>query len=222
MCGRFNLRVTPATVAENFALDALPDFAPRYNVAPTQSILVIRQAADRRIGEAMRWGLIPAWSKELRKSAPLINARSETIFELPSFRAAIKTRRCLIPMSGFYEWTDGEGKTRQPWHIEAADGRLLALGGLWETWRPPQGEPITSCAIVTTQANREMATLHDRMPVILSPDEWAAWLDPAVTDREAIIPMLRPLPDGSLRMARIVPLVNSVRHQGPECLQPLL
>jgi putative SOS response-associated peptidase YedK len=160
MCGRFNLRLTPAELQQFFDLLQVPDFAPRYNIAPTQQIVTISGTAAGRIGSWRRWGLVPVWSKEPGKGAPLINARSETIFKLSSFRSAIRKRRCLVPMSGFYEWTAGPGKIRQPWHIQAVTGEPLALGGIFEEWHQAGHDPIDSCSIVTTTANAEMAAPH--------------------------------------------------------------
>lgn len=220
MCGRFNLRLSPTELQQFFGLLRVPDFPPRYNIAPTQQIVTISVSHEGRIGEWRRWGLIPAWAKDPGKGPPLINARSETIFQLPSFRTAIRKRRCLVPMSGFYEWT-AAGKQRKPWHIQSVSGEPLALAGIFEESPPGSPVPTDSCSIVTTSANAEMARLHDRMPVIVPRALWDVWLDPDLTAPEAIEPLMVPLPDGSLTLGALQPVVNNVRNETPECLTPL-
>lgn len=220
MCGRFNLRLTPAELQRFFDLLQIPAFLPRFNIAPTQQILTISATPDGRVAIFRRWGLVPSWTKEPGKGPSLINARGDTVFKLPSFRSAVRKSRCLIPMSGFYEWT-AEGKQRQPWHIQDKSGDPLAVAGICEHWERAGKATIDSCTIVTTDANAEMATLHDRMPVILPQKNWEKWLDPGVSDPEQLAPLLMPLPDGSLVMERVNPLVNNARNETPGCIRPL-
>ena len=177
MCGRFALFASGEEVAERFQLVVLPLFEPRYNIAPTQSVAAVRSGDEGRSMSFLRWGLIPSWSADPKIAYKLINARSETVAEKPSFRSAFKTRRCLIPSSAFYEWQK-TGKSKQPYCIRPRDGGLFSFAGLWEHWNDPQGEVIESCSVLTTAANELMQPIHDRMPVILDSASEEAWLDP--------------------------------------------
>lgn len=218
MCGRYNLRATPQELQQFFHLfraDGLPA-QPRYNIAPTQTVPIIRLLNGQRESDAVRWGLVPSWSKELKSSAPLINARGDTVAEKPSFRTAFKRRRCLIPASGFYEWRR-EGKAKVPFHIHQTSDHLLAFAGLWETWDKAE-TPLTSCTIITTDANQLMSTIHDRMPVILKPDQWEIWLDPEV-DPKALQEFIQPYAGKDLKMDEANPLVNNARNEGAGVLE---
>lgn len=221
MCGRYTLRISSQELAEFFDLFREPAWSPRYNIAPTQSVLVIRQATGHSQREAvpMRWGLIPSWSKSLT-GPPLFNARSETVAEKPSFRTAFRRRRCLIPADGFYEWQAITPKQKQPHYITLRSGQPFAFAGIWESWQPPDGSRIDSCSILTTAANLFMQPLHDRMPVILSPDEYAPWLDPELTEPEALWPMLDQYPDQEMHECPVSALVGSVRNDSPQLIQP--
>ncbi|MDO9226140.1 MAG: SOS response-associated peptidase [Pseudomonadota bacterium] len=184
MCGRYAFNATPAQVTEHFSLaDVATDvatFMPRFNIPPGTDIPVIRQSPEgRRVLHLLRWGLVPHWAKDAAIGNKLNNARAETVAEKPSYREAFKRRRCLIPASGFYEWK-AEGKLRQPYFISLKSGELLAMAGLWETWQSPEGDLLRSCAIITTGANALMQPIHDRMPVILAPEHWQAWLTASV------------------------------------------
>jgi putative SOS response-associated peptidase YedK len=230
MCGRFTLR-TPATVLiEHFDLDVragrqLELFPPRYNIAPTQEIAVLRAdpAENRRAASLMRWGLIPAWSKDVAPGPPLINARAETLAEKPAFRAAFRARRCLIPADGFYEWqpptAGGRGK-KQPYYVHRPDGRPFAFAGLWERWKlPAGGTPIESCTIVTTAANATLRELHDRMPVVLAPCDYGLWLDPRVDEPAALAHLLAPCGDDELVAEPVTTHVNRVANDDPKCIE---
>jgi putative SOS response-associated peptidase YedK len=222
MCGRFTLRVSNRVLVEQFLLPGLPDMVPRYNIAPTQSIAAIRKpAADApRALVLLHWGLIPSWAKEPAMGNRMINARSESAAEKPAFRTALRKRRCLIPADGFYEWK-AEGKRKLPYHIGRPDGRPFAFAGLWERWG--RGESaIESCTILTTNASRDLEWLHDRMPVILEPEDYERWLDPAQQDAAAVTPLLRPYPEGELTTRAVSTLVNNPRNEQPECLEPLI
>lgn len=246
MCGRFTLRTPLTVLIEHFDLDVhvdrqLPLFEARYNIAPTQDVLVVRNepASGRRTADMLRWGLIPSWSKEAKGSGPpMINARSETLAEKPMFRSAVRRRRCLIPVDGFYEWqqTAGGGKgKKQPYYIHRPDDGPFAFAGLWESWKQP-GEPspspslqgsgrpdenpltIESCTIVTTEANATLRELHERMPVVLAPSDYKMWLDPNVEDPAALAHLLAPCADDELVAEPVGTHVNRVANDGPRCI----
>jgi putative SOS response-associated peptidase YedK len=230
MCGRFTLR-TPATVLiEHFDLDVrneqqLALFDPRYNIAPTQEIAVIRTdaAVGRRIVSPMRWGLLPSWSKGPPSGPPMINARSETLADKPAFRTAFKSRRCLIPADGFYEWqlTPGGGKgKKQPFYIHRPDGQPFAFAGLWESWQNADSQlAIESCTIVTTAANAALSSLHDRMPVVLAKTDYSIWLDHKATDPAALQHLLAPCGDEELIAEPVSTHVNRVANDDSRCIQ---
>jgi putative SOS response-associated peptidase YedK len=177
MCGRYAFNATPAQVAEHFGLAACADFVPRFNIPPGTDIPVIRHSPEgQRVLHLLRWGLVPHWAKDPSIGNKLNNARGESVAEKPSFREAFKRRRCLIPASGFYEW-GAQGKVKQPYYISLKSGELLAMAGLWESWKSPDGEILRTCAIITTGPNALMQAIHDRMPVILAPEHWQAWLN---------------------------------------------
>lgn len=241
MCGRYTLRTPLDQLIRQFALPfdagSSTDYAPRYNIAPTQQAAVIRQVAasdgDGRTGETatseqssaerelafLRWGLIPSWAKDAAIGNRLINARGETVAEKPSFRSAFRRRRCLAPADGYYEWRAGT-KAKQPIHFHLTDHEPFALAGLWEYWKPPDGgPPIESFTIITTEANRTAAAYHDRMPAILLPDAYARWLDPQFSDTEALTALIRPLPESiPLHADAVSTYVNKPEHEGPQCL----
>ena len=224
MCGRFTLRTPADELARLFTDLHCPDlglFRPRFNIAPTQNVQVVRAAAhDGGVEYAtLRWGLVPSWSKSLT-GPPLINARSETVAEKSSFRTAFRRRRCLIPADGFYEWQAVTPKQKQPQYITLRSGQPFAFAGLWESWQPPDGPRIESCTILTTAANDLMQQFHDRMPVILSPAEYALWLDAELTDPAALLPMLDQYPAEEMTAFPVSTLVNSVRNDSPELIVP--
>lgn len=184
----------------------------RFNVAPTQDIPIVRQTEAGRELAIVRWGLIPAWSKDAKSGPLLINARSETAAEKPAFRSAFKSRRCLIPADGFYEWKK-IGNKKQPYHFHLADAQLLAFAGLWERWKE-----IESCTILTTAANELSGQFHDRMPVILSPNDYTEWLDPQANEPGKL---LTPFPASEMAAVAVNPIVNNARNEGPDCIEPL-
>jgi putative SOS response-associated peptidase YedK len=217
MCGRFTL-TQPASIAAKFGLDNFapvePEFyEPRFNVAPTQRIVVIPTIDGQREARRMRWGLIPSWAKDLRIGASCINARADSVVSKPAFRAAFKSRRCLIPADGFYEWQSGpQGK--QPYRITLADGSMFAFAGLWERWRnPATDESIESCCIVTCDTNELTAKFHDRMPVIIAAEDYDIWL--TGTPEEALT-LLKPYPAEEMRAYRVSSRVNSAKNDGAE------
>ncbi len=209
-------------MAALFGLDSAPELAPRYNVAPTQPVGIVRYANNigRPEWTFALWGLIPSWSKDPGIGARLINARAETAPEKPSFRAAFKRRRCLIPADGFYEWKR-EGRARQPFHFTVADG-LFAFAGLWETWTGPDGGEIDSCTILTTEANDLVATVHDRMPVILATEDYAEWLatgqDATPRELTSLRHLLRPFPAAQMAARPVGKYVNSPHNEGEACI----
>ncbi len=220
MCGRFTLRATPAQLVEFFKLLREPDWSPRYNIAPTQPVAVIRQTTQGRELSRMNWGLIPAWSRDPKLGGRLINARAETVASKPSFRDAFRRRRCLIPADGFYEWKDAGGKTKQPYYISLPDGRPFAFAGLWEHWERPEAA-IDSCTIITTVANDLLRPLHERMPVILHPNDYDRWLDPQQTDTSSLETLLTPYEDDAMKFQAVSTLVNSPRNDAPACVVAL-
>ena len=221
MCGRFALEATGDEVAETFHLQESPYLAPRYNIAPTQPVAAIRLHPHKREREwtHFRWGLVPSWAKDIKIGSRMINARSETVAEKPSFRAAFKRRRCLIPVSGFYEWQKLEGR-KQPVYIHPADNGLFAFAGLWETWHSPDGGEIDSCTILTTTPNSLMRPIHNRMPVIIEPEDFEMWLDPGPQPNEALH-LLRPFSPENMAAYPVSTFVNNPRNESPDCITPL-
>jgi putative SOS response-associated peptidase YedK len=212
VCGRFTLTSTPEELARRFGLDAPPSVSPRYNIAPGQELLAIRsRAGGGRAPALLRWGLVPAWSDPAAASAsgPLINARAETAAARPAFRDAFRQRRCIVPASGFYEWAN-RGDFRQPYWIAPTDGAPFGIAGLWERWSGPAGA-LETCALLTTAANPRVAELHDRMPAILAPADYAAWLDPA-REVTALAELLAPVPSDVLALRPVGTRVNRVEN----------
>ncbi|MDG4553505.1 MAG: SOS response-associated peptidase [Candidatus Competibacter sp.] len=217
MCGRFIQCTSGERLAERFQLSTAPRLTPRYNVAPSQPVGAIRVIpAGQREFAALRWGLIPAWSPEPRTSYSTINARAETVADKPTYRQAFRRRRCLIPADGFYEWRR-VGTRKQPYCIAPADGQALAFAGLWERWER-DGQILESCTILVTTTNALIAPIHDRMPVILDPQDEARWLDPTLTDPADLKPLLIPCPPERLRIWPVGTAVNATRHNGPELM----
>jgi len=221
MCGRFTLTATPGRLRERFALDETPAaMSPRYNIAPSQDVLAIANRMPRA-AHPLRWGLVPSWAKDASVGYRMINARAETLAERPAFRGALARRRCLVPADGFYEWRRQGKAKKQPFHIRARDGAPLGFAGLWELWRGPDGVTLGSCAIITTAANALLAPIHDRMPAILPPAAFNAWLDPSERPAGALTPLLVPCPDEWLEAFPVSTHVNSPTHEDPACLTPL-
>ena len=218
MCGRFTLRTPAADLAEEFEVDERPNLAARYNIAPSQDILVVRAAREGGGREfAMpRWGLVPAWAKDPALGGRMINARAETLADTPSFREAYRARRCLVVADGFYEWQKAPDGAKLPHHIRLGDSAPFAIAGLWETWRGPDGESLETCALITTEANQDLAPIHHRMPAILPSQAYDAWLD---VRSQPPASLLRPYPLGELTAHPVGPRVNSARHDDAACLE---
>jgi putative SOS response-associated peptidase YedK len=215
MCGRFAQRTSPRELARTFGV-AVPEVKARYNIAPTQEVLAVRQQAEARAAVMLRWGLIPAWARDPAIGQKLINARSETVSEKPSFREAFKARRCLVPADGFYEWRR-EGARKQPYYFQLRDGRPFAFAGLWECWRGADGEPVETCAILTTEANEVLRPVHDRMPVILAPEDYDLWLARRVGNASDVRLLLRPYPAALMTSHPVGRRMNDVRHDDEGC-----
>lgn len=222
MCGRYAVTLPPEAMRQAFAYREQPNFPPRYNIAPTQPVPVIRLEQGTRQFILMRWGFIPGWVKDPKTFPLVINVRSESAAEKPSFRAAFTRRRCLMPADGFYEWHRlGEGRRQEnrPYLFRRPDRGFFAFAALWETWHSPDGSEIDTVAMVTGPANGQMAAIHHRSPVIVPPEAFDAWLDPAA-EPAALQPLLRPPPDDLLEMIRLGDAVNKVANDGPELQQP--
>src|SRR5437016_4788822 len=192
MCGRFTLSTDIKTVAEKFGVPPTLQAAPRYNVAPTQEVVSILSNGSAHM-EWLQWGLIPSWAKDESIGSKMINARAETLAEKPSFKRLLRSRRCLVVADGFYEWKKEQG-SKTPMYIMLKDGSPFAFAGLWDLWRSPDGQEIHSCTIVTTEPNGVVASIHDRMPAILTPDARSIWLDSDLHDEHALLPLLAPYP----------------------------
>ncbi len=220
MCGRYTFTFDAKTLGEAFDL-VPPGFTivKGYNIAPGQHIVIVRPERDRLVADIAHWGLIPGWVKDPNTSPKPINARAETLEEKPTFRTAFRRKRCIVPASGFYEWKV-EGRTKQPFYIHPTDGDLFAFAALLEDWQGPHGEVMISTCIITTEPNELMASIHDRMPVILPKAAWHAWLDPAVQVRE-VKPLLVPLPAERMAAYPVSSAVGSVRNDGPELIHPV-
>ncbi len=226
MCGRVTLTSSARELAEQFALDAAEgasQLVPRYNIAPTQDVATVRQDREgQRVLSFERWGLVPHWAKNPSIGSRLINARAETVATKPAFRDALKRRRCIVPVDGFYEWS-GRGAERRPFVFRSPDARMLGIAGLYERWVGEGGEVVDSCTLVTTAANETLAAFHDRMPVILAPDRYDVWLDREVREPERLLPLLSPCPPDWLEPSPVSSRINNVRNDDPACLvaQPM-
>lgn len=218
MCGRFALFAAGEEVAERFQLAEIPSLNLRYNIAPTQSVAAVRATESGREMRFLRWGLIPSWAADPSIGVKLLNARAETIAAKPSFRAAFKQRRCLIPASGFYEWKKESAKQKQPYFIRPRHGGLFALAGLWERWQSPEGAMIETATIVTTQANELMRSLHERMPVILDREGEEAWLDTR-SSLDSLGALLTPFAAERMEAFPVIPYVSNARNEGSRCLE---
>jgi len=222
MCGRFTLTVSPEELQAAFPDFSIPgDIPPSFNIAPSQPIPVIPNDGENKL-DFFLWGLIPSWTKpEKLGKYSLINARSETAAEKPSFKASFRRRRCLILADGFYEWSKApSGKSKTPYFFTRKDGNPFAFAGLWDLWTSPEGDPIKSAAILTTSPNQVVKPVHDRMPVILHPEDYPTWLDPREGTREDFQHLLVPFPDELLQAYPVSTYVNSPKNNSPLCIQP--
>lgn len=217
MCGRFALKAPPSQLITQFDLNECADFPMRYNIPPGTNIPVIRLSPDgKRVLHLLRWGLVPHWAKDPSIGARLNNARGESVAEKPSFRTAFKQRRCLVPASGFFEWKT-EGKIKQPYYFSLKSGEPMAMAGLWESWTAPDGGILRTVSIITTAANAIMAPIHDRIPVIINPENWHAWLGEPV---ENISSLVSAYPDEELQMWPVSRRVNRTLEDVAELIEP--
>jgi putative SOS response-associated peptidase YedK len=232
MCARVDIKPTVSTLVMGFQAEASQDarkldaerpLTPRYNAAPAQRLPVILRAEDgRRVLEAFRWGLVPSWAKDLSIGNKTINARAETILTSPAFRSAIKSRRCLLPVTGYYEWIAGDGKTRIPFHIQRRDGQMMAFAGLWETWTSPEKTVVRTFTVCTVEAAPAVTHLHNRMPAILDPGDYDNWMDTKRVSAPDAATLLRPYDaEGVLQSYQVSQAVNSWKNEGPELILPI-
>ena len=224
MCGRFTLKTDPETLTETFpgfTTPAADEMSPRYNIAPSQRVAVVANNGDKSV-EFFQWGLIPSWAKDPKIGNRMINARSETLAEKPSFRTAYKRRRCLILSDGFYEWRAEPGsKTKTPFYIRLKSGKPFAFAGLWEAWSPNiDDDPLLSCTIITTSPNALMETIHRRMPVILELDGYDQWLDPTDQSSRQLDGLLTQYPAEEMEAYPVSRLVNRPSNDSPDCIAP--
>lgn len=209
-----------AEIAELFSLQEVPPLTARFNITPAQHAAVVRNQGDHNRLDFLKWGLVPVWAKDSNIGSQLISARCESVLEKPAFRHAIKYRRCIIPVSGFYEWERGEHK-KQPWYVRMTDDSPMCLAGLWETWKMPSGNELETFCIVTTAANKLILPLNDNMPLILTPDSFALWLSHNMHDSEQLLPFYQPFPESALTAYKVADLVNNPHIDSPACIEKL-
>lgn len=218
MCGRFLLNATPEEVRALFGFYEAEPFPPRFNIAPTQPVGVVRETDGKRRFSFMRWGLVPSWVEDPSSYTLLINARAETLNDRPAFRDAFRERRCLVPASGFYEWGPSRFRDRQPYWMRPEE--IVAFAAVYETWTGPDGDPIDSVCIVTVPANAETRPIHDRMPAVIAAEDWEAWLAPGELSPEMHERLLKSPPDGTFEPTPVSTRVNAVANEGPGVLDP--
>ncbi len=221
MCGRFVLRASPEQLQSLFELAEAPRSEPRYNIAPTQPVLSVRASpyTGKREATFLNWGLIPSWAQDPKIGYRMINARSETAAEKPSFRAAFKYRRCIVPADGFYEWKKENGG-KQPYLIALKSGAVFGIAGLWERWER-EGSVIESCTLLTTGPNELLASVHNRMPVILEPEDYDEWLDQSVQKADSLLHLMRPCTGAAMQVVPVSTVVNNPRNEDPACVAPI-
>jgi putative SOS response-associated peptidase YedK len=218
MCGRYAVTSAPEAIRALFGYPEQPNFPPRYNVAPTQPIAIVRLMDGKRQFALVRWGLLPSWVKDPKDFTLVINARGESVMDKPAFSAAMKRRRCLVPADGFYEWKAIRA-SKQPYYVRAKSGIPLAFAGLWETWTGPNGEEMETATIVTTRANHTLADIHERMPVVVSPDAFNLWLDCANVDDKTAASLIAPAPDDLLEAYEVSTAVNRTANDDPKLIE---
>jgi putative SOS response-associated peptidase YedK len=222
MCGRFGLTRPEHLKLERFGITELPPLVPRFNIPPSSDILVVRERKGVTQVDVIRWGLVPSWAKDPSIGHRMANVRSDTALDKPSFRSAMQKRRCLIPADVFFEWQDIPGqKRRRPYAVALLDGEPFALGGLWEAWRSGTGgEWLVTCAILTTEPNELLAPIHDRMPVMIKPEDYAIWIDPATTG-EQLRRLVEPYPPVAMRAWEVSLLVNDPKTDDARVIAPV-
>ncbi|EKN70063.1 hypothetical protein BABA_06791 [Neobacillus bataviensis LMG 21833] len=224
MCGRFTLTATIEEIIDRFDIQAFMEeelYAPSFNIAPSQAVLaVINDGTRNRMG-FLKWGLIPPWAKDMSMGNKMINARAETISEKPSFRHAFKKKRCLVIADSFYEWKRHEDQRKTPMRIKLKSDELFAMAGIWEGWKSPDGKTLYTCSVITTGPNELMKTIHDRMPVILKPEDESTWLDPGLSENHKLESLLIPYDDNLMETYEVSPLVNSPKNNTIELIQKI-
>jgi putative SOS response-associated peptidase YedK len=220
MCGRYAVTTAPEAMRSLFRYQDQPSFPPRYNIAPTQPIAIVRVEEGQRRFALVRWGLIPSWVKDPRTFSLLINARGESLLDKPAFRSAMRYRRCLIPADGFYEWRR-EGPRKQPYYVRLRAGGLMAFAGLWETWTGPNGEEMETAAVVTTLANQTLQSIHERMPVIIAPEAFHIWLDCRSADADTAAALIAPARENLLEAYEVSTAVNRTANDSAALIKPL-
>jgi putative SOS response-associated peptidase YedK len=222
MCGRMTIRTPAQDIARELGLDGVQAALeqPRYNLAPTQQVPAVVNDGARQL-TLLRWGLVPGWARDVAIGNKLINARAETVADKPSFRTALRRRRCIVVADGFYEWMQS-ARPKRPFLFQRRDGRPFAIAGLWEEWHPPDGSaPLRTCTLVTTQANALLAPYHERMPVLLEREAWECWLTPGALEPAQLKSLLVPAPVEGYHAHEVSRVVNLPAHDGPECVAPL-
>ncbi len=222
MCGRFALFAKAEELERHFQVPLPFPIAPRYNIAPTQPLLALATAHDtpQPYWTHFQWGLVPRWAKDPSIGNKMINARAESLAEKPAFRVAFRYRQCIVPISGFYEWAK-TGRLRQPYFVRSVKGEPLGVAGLWESWQSPDGSELTTCTLITTDANATMQPIHHRMPAILLPEEYTLWLAPD-TPLATLAALLRPAPEGLLEAYPVSTRVNNPAHDDPSLVEPVV
>lgn len=221
MCGRFALYSPAEKIKLQFDVSELPDIIPRYNIAPSQDILILMQLPDLEIrGEFFIWGLIPYFAKDKKFSPPLLNARSETVAIKPAFSRAFKSKRAIVVMNGFFEWKKN-GEIKQPYYISQTNHELIAIAALWDSWHSKEGEVVHSCCLLTTKANEFMAPVHDRMPVILGAEQQKIWMDNSQFDKETLLSILNPYQKNDLQQFPVTPKMNNWRFTSDDAIKPI-
>jgi putative SOS response-associated peptidase YedK len=222
MCGRFTLVTRRDDLARELGIprEAIPeDLTPRWNIAPSQLVPIVRQDEEVRMA-LFQWGLVPSWAKDPKIGNRMINARAETIAEKPSFKGPFRAKRCLVVADGFFEWTAAGKGPKTPYYIRMKDGRPFTFAGLWSRWKTPDGGELLTCTIITGEPNGLISEIHHRMPIILPPEHRAAWLDPDQRDEEFLLALLRPYDPDEMTMHPVGPWVNSPAHDDPRCIEP--
>jgi putative SOS response-associated peptidase YedK len=217
MCGRYTLKHDIQAIAQEFHVAPSLQTVPRYNIAPTQEVISVLQNGEAHL-ELLRWGLIPSWAKEESIGSKMINARAETLAEKPSFKRLLHSKRCLVVSDGFYEWKQEGRGPKTPMYITLKDDELFAFAGLWDAWKDADGQVIRTCTIITTEPNELMASIHTRMPAILSRDAREIWLDTTIRDEYALLPLLAPYPTDQMSVRSVSRLVNDPRREGAELI----
>ena len=220
MCGRFVCDMPPGIISELFAVSAPADIPRSFNIAPSSRILTVRYRETGKELSLLRWGFIPSWAKDSTAAKAIINARSETAMEKPFFRQALRKRRCIIPATGFFEWQRAES-SKQPYYIRLKSDEIMGLAGIWESWTSPDGEKLETCAILTVSSNSLIRTIHDRMPVIIRPEDYPLWLDWETVDPAIVKPLCVACPPELLEMYPVSSLVNNPRNNSRECIARL-